>query len=285
MPLALLTGGGSLIGEGITRQLAARGWTVAVTDINLGLARQVAIAGGSNAEAIALDATDRTQIDSTVSDLIARHGSIDALVNAAGGMRGLGIAKSDFTVMTPEVWNRILDVNLQSVLHCIHAVLPGMIARKRGVIVSIAASRGLRGGAQASVYSAAKAAIIVFSQALAQEVGPHGIRINTIAPGNVEARWKTADPDAPRSPLGRANIRSTSSAGTNSGSSPVIFLKSSMKSLSFSSAWNACRNSRAASIGEPLGRNTPRCILVEMSFIRNSASYLGPEGGLPKACR
>jgi 2-hydroxycyclohexanecarboxyl-CoA dehydrogenase len=202
MPLAFLTGGGSLIGEGITRQLAARGWTVMVTDINLALARQVATFGGSNADAIALDATDRPSVDTLVSDLIARHGPIDALVNAAGGMRGLGIAKTDFTAMTPEVWNRILDMNLQSVLHCTHAVLPGMIARKRGAIVSIAASRGLRGGAQASIYSAAKAAIIVFSQALAQEVGPHGIRVNTIAPGNAEARWKSSD--AAASPLGRA---------------------------------------------------------------------------------
>jgi NAD(P)-dependent dehydrogenase (short-subunit alcohol dehydrogenase family) len=204
MPLALLTGGGSAIGEGITRRLVERGWTVAVTDIDLGLARKVAAVAGANAEALALDATDRGRVDATVVDLIARYGPIDALVNAAGGMRGLGIQKVDFAAMTPDVWNRILDVNLQSVLHCTHAVLPGMIARKRGAIVSIAASRGLRGGAQASIYSAAKAAIIVFSQALAQEVGPHGIRVNTIAPGNAEARWKTADPDATRNPLGRA---------------------------------------------------------------------------------
>jgi NAD(P)-dependent dehydrogenase (short-subunit alcohol dehydrogenase family) len=94
-------------------------------------------------------------------------------------------------------------VNFQSVLHCTHAVLPGMIAAKRGAIVSIAASRGLRGGPQASIYSAAKAAIIVFSQSLAQEVGPLGIRVNTIAPGNAEARWKTADPEAAHSPLRR----------------------------------------------------------------------------------
>jgi NAD(P)-dependent dehydrogenase (short-subunit alcohol dehydrogenase family) len=79
-----------------------------------------------------------------------------------------------------------------------------MIAAKRGAIVSIAASRGLRGGPQATIYSAAKAAIIAFSQALAQEVGRQGIRVNTIAPGNAEARWKTSDADAARSPLGRA---------------------------------------------------------------------------------
>ena len=119
-------------------------------------------------------------------------------------MRGLGIPKTDFVEMPPEVWNRILSVNFQSVLHCTHAVLPMMIAARRGAIVSIAASRGLRGGPQASIYSAAKAAVIVFSQALAQEVGPHGIRVNTIAPGNAEARWKTSDPEASKNPLRRA---------------------------------------------------------------------------------
>ena len=142
MPVALLTGGGSEIGEGITRALIARGWTVAVTDINLDLARQVAGAAGGmpHAEAFALDATDRSQLDATVKMLLARHGGIDALVNAAGGMRGLGIAKTDFAHMSPEAWNRILHVNLQSVLQCTHAVLPSMIAAKRGAIVSIAAS-------------------------------------------------------------------------------------------------------------------------------------------------
>src|SRR3954464_5533329 len=206
MPVALLTGGGSVIVEGITRALVARGWTVAVTDINLDLARQVAgRAGGMpHAEAFALDATDRAQVDAMVQTLCARHGGIDALVNAAGGMRGLGIQKTDFAHMTPEAWNRILHVNLQSVLHCTHAVLPAMITAKRGAIVSIAASRGLRGGPQASIYSAAKAAIIVFSQSLAQEVGPHGIRSNTIAPGNAEARWKRPEHSTEHSPLGRS---------------------------------------------------------------------------------
>jgi NAD(P)-dependent dehydrogenase (short-subunit alcohol dehydrogenase family) len=203
MPLALITGGGSAIGEGIARALVGRGWTVAVSDIKLDLARQVAeIAGGApHAQALWLDATDRASIKSTVQSLLATHSHIDALVNAAGGMRGLGIPKTDFVDMTPEVWARIIDVNLQSVLLCTQAVLPGMIAARRGAIVSIAASRGLRGGPRASIYSAAKAAIIVFSQSLAQEVGRFGIRVNTIAPGNAQARWKT--PEEARSPLGR----------------------------------------------------------------------------------
>ena len=188
MPVALLTGGGSVIGEGITRALVTRGWTVAVTDINLDLAKQVAGGAGGmpHAEAFALDATDRAQVDAIAQTLCARHGGIDALINAAGGMRGLGIEKTDFAHMTPQ------------------AVLPAMTKARRGGIVSIAASRGLRGGPGASIYSAAKAAIIVFSQALAQEVGPHGIRVNTIAPGNAQARWKKDDPEAGRSPLGRS---------------------------------------------------------------------------------
>jgi NAD(P)-dependent dehydrogenase (short-subunit alcohol dehydrogenase family) len=203
MPLALITGGGSAIGEGIARCLAARDWTIAVTDINLDLARRVAEAAGGapRVEALALDATDAAAIKTTVQNLIETHTHIDALVNVAGGMRGLGIPKTNFVDMTPEVWTRIIDVNLQSVLHCTRAVLPGMIAARRGAIVSIAASRGLRGGPQASIYSAAKAAIIVFSQSLAQEVGPFGIRVNTIAPGNAEARWKKNE--EARSPLGR----------------------------------------------------------------------------------
>jgi NAD(P)-dependent dehydrogenase (short-subunit alcohol dehydrogenase family) len=203
MPLALITGGGSAIGEGIARCLTARGWSVAVTDINLDLARQVASAAGGapRAEALQLDATDKTAIQATVRKLLDAHTRIDALVNVAGGMRGLGIPKANFVDLTPETWTRIIDVNLQSVLLCTHAVLPGMIAARSGAIVSIAASRGLRGGPQASIYSAAKAAIIVFSQSLAQEVGPLGIRVNTIAPGNAQARWKKAE--EARSPLGR----------------------------------------------------------------------------------
>jgi NAD(P)-dependent dehydrogenase (short-subunit alcohol dehydrogenase family) len=206
MPLALLTGGGSMIGEGITRALVARGWQVAVTDIKHDLARQVADTAGGlpHAEPLTLDTTDRAQVEVTVKSLLARHGAIGALVNASGGMRGLGIPKTDFADMTAEVWTRLLDVNLHSVLNCTHAVLPSMIAKKRGVIVSIAASRGLRGGPGASIYSAAKAAIIVFSQSLAQEVGAHGIRVNTIAPGNAEARWKSNDPQDARAPLGRS---------------------------------------------------------------------------------
>jgi len=96
MPLALITGGGSAIGEGIARCLVACGFTVAVTDIDLERARQSAAAAGGPPRALALglDATDRKQIDSMVAQLAAAHGAIDALVNVAGGMRGNPISST-----------------------------------------------------------------------------------------------------------------------------------------------------------------------------------------------
>lgn len=204
MPVALITGGASLICEGAARRLSDRGWTVVVTDLNLAGAEQVAqmCAGPGKAVAMRLDARDPAQVDEVVRSVMQRHGRIDGLLNGAGGARGLGFAKKPFVEMDRDYWTQMLDANLNSMLNVTHAVLPGMIAQQSGSIVSIAAGRGLKGGRNASIYSAAKAAIIVFTQSVAQEVGKSGVRINTIAPGNAEARWKAPD-DKARSPLGR----------------------------------------------------------------------------------
>jgi Enoyl-(Acyl carrier protein) reductase len=104
MPFAFLTGGLSMIGEGITRQLVARGWTLAVTDLDLADKVAAAAAGPLPVEAFMLDATKGAEAKELVHSLLARHGAIDGLVNAAGGMRGLGLPKADFADLTPEVW-------------------------------------------------------------------------------------------------------------------------------------------------------------------------------------
>ena len=206
MPVALITGGGSLICEGIARTLVARGWTVVVSDINEDGAKHVAsvCTGPGSAEACRLDATKPDEIESVVKRVLDKHGRIDGLVNGAGGGRGIGFPKKNFVEMDRDFYTRMLDANLNTMLHVTHAVLPHMIAAKSGAIVSIAAGRGLKGGPQASIYSASKAAIIVFAQSIAQEVGKYGVRINTIAPGNAEARWKNSSAEDTRSPLGRA---------------------------------------------------------------------------------
>lgn len=174
MQFAFLTLAGSVIGEGISRQLVARGWSLAVTDIDLDLVHKVAATAGGppRVEASCSMRPRASKQKSWCIPCSRAMGAISGLVSTAGGMRGLGIPKADFADLTPEVSTRILDINLQSVLHRTHAVLPAMIAAKRGAIVSIAASRGLHGGPQASIYSRPKAAINVFSQSLAQEVRP-----------------------------------------------------------------------------------------------------------------
>jgi 2-hydroxycyclohexanecarboxyl-CoA dehydrogenase len=204
MALALVTGGASLIGEGIAHCLADDGWQLVIADIDRERADAIAAALAGQAEALTLDVTRRDEVLASVQSIEKQFGRIDALVNCAGGFRGLGLARKPFAETDPAEWDRIIDANLKGVLHCCHAVLPGMIRAGTGNIVSISASRGLRGGPMASVYSAAKAAIIVFSQSLAQEVAAQGIRVNTIAPGNADARWKTKDMSNTRTPLGRA---------------------------------------------------------------------------------
>jgi NAD(P)-dependent dehydrogenase (short-subunit alcohol dehydrogenase family) len=204
MPLALITGSGSLIGEGIAQALAAAGWRLVLTDINAETMESVAagLPSGRIAARARLDVTNPDQAARVVESIQASQGGLDALVNVAGGGRGLGVQLKDFVDITRAERDKVIEVNLKGVLNCCQAVLPGMIAAKKGSIVSISAARGLRGGPKATIYSACKAAIIVFSQSLAQEVGPHGIRVNTVAPGNTPARWKAPAPDRIRSPLG-----------------------------------------------------------------------------------
>ncbi len=201
---AVITGCGSLIAEGIARALAANGWRLALTDFDLDLARAVAdgLPGGSVALVRAMDVTNAPGVQRVIAEVASQCGRIDGLVNAAGGGRGLGVPQSDFIGHTSEQRDRIIDVNLRGLMTVTHAVLEHMIPAGRGAIVSLSAVRGLQGGAKAAVYSACKAAIIVFSQSLALEVGSHGIRVNTVAPGDTPARWKT--PTAvPGSVLGR----------------------------------------------------------------------------------
>lgn len=206
MGTALITGAASLMGEGIAKALAGRGWDLALTDIDSDGAQTVAaqLPGNVRAQVAEMDVTDLTQVRQVVADTVAQMGSIDALVNCAGGLRGLGIERKPLAEIPPADWHKIINTNLKGVLNVVHSVLPVMQDQGAGSIVSIAASRGLRGGLGASHYSAAKAGIILFTQTMVLECGEYGVRINTIAPGNADARWKTAENAGSAAPLGRS---------------------------------------------------------------------------------
>jgi NAD(P)-dependent dehydrogenase (short-subunit alcohol dehydrogenase family) len=205
MATALITGAASLMGEGIARCLTARGWDLVLTDINEAGLRSVAnnLPKVDRLETALMDVTDRAHVSAVVQEAAARCGAIDSLVNCAGGLRGLGLKPKPLAETPPEEWRRVINVNLKGTLNVVHAILPVMKRQRHGAIVLMAASRGLRGGKNAAHYSAAKAGLIVFAQTMVLECAEYGVRINTIAPGNADARWKSPDDGSTPAPLGR----------------------------------------------------------------------------------
>ena len=208
MPVAMITGGASWFSRGTARLLLAEGWQVVLSDVNAKALDEVVADLGRPPQLSSgfLDVTDLAAARIYADGIATGKGGIDALINVAGGSNYLGLGRHPFHETDPAHWDLIIKPNLYGVLNCCYAVLPHMIRARKGVIISIASGMGLKGMARMTTYSAAKAAIIAFSQSLCQEVGRYGIRVNSIAPGSAESRWQ---PDlAPgagqhASPLGR----------------------------------------------------------------------------------
>ncbi len=209
MSVAMITGGGSWMSLWAARRLMEDGWQVELFDIDAdAMAKVMADLGKSNqANSHELDVTRIDNVRAAVAGIVERYGSLDALVNVAGITNWAAGGRKDFLDTSPDEWDRLLAGNLKGMLNCCHSVIPQMRKQKGGSIVSMAASRGLRGGPGAAVYSTAKAAIILFTQMVSTELGPYGIRVNSIAPGNTDSRWKAELPERSSdqaSPLGRA---------------------------------------------------------------------------------
>lgn len=179
--VAIVTGGGAGIGQAIALRLAKTGYAVAVADIDAHRANRVTqqireIAG--QAEAIVCDVGERTQAFQMVETATQALGDIHLLVNNAGIVR-LG-PLADFS---PKDWRELFRVNVDGVLYCCQAVLPGMVQRQRGIIVNIASWNGKLGAPNFGAYSATKAAVISLTQSLAREVTAMGVRVNAVCPG------------------------------------------------------------------------------------------------------
>jgi 2-hydroxycyclohexanecarboxyl-CoA dehydrogenase len=172
---ALVTGGAKGIGEAIVRRLTAEGAQVTIGDIDTEGAGRVAAETG--AVAVPLDVTD------PASAYAAVDGSeqLDILVNNAG-MDEFGF----FTDTDPQMWERVLAVNLKGVFACTGAVLPGMQQAGYGRIVNIASEAGRVGSKGSAVYSAAKGGVIAFTKTIARENARFGITVNAIAPGPID---------------------------------------------------------------------------------------------------
>ena len=184
MKVAVVTGGGSGIGRAISERLAADGIAVAVIDRDASSAGEVAgelVAAGGSAVGIEADVTDRSAVDAAVAKVVEHLGPPAILVNNAG-LQHFG----PFLTIDVATWRRVLDVNLTGTFHCCQAVVPHMLEAGWGRIVNISSSSAQGGQPLMTAYVSSKAAVIGLTKALALELGPKGITVNTIPPGFVD---------------------------------------------------------------------------------------------------
>ncbi|WHQ85211.1 SDR family NAD(P)-dependent oxidoreductase [Tritonibacter mobilis] len=180
---ALVTGASRGIGAAIALGLAARGYDVALNDIDRqkteleGLAAQIR-AAGQRALCLYADVSDKAQVEAMVAQARADLGEIDAVVNNAGIL-----ISGPVDGLPEQVWDAVMDVNAKGTFMVTQALLPAMKARGYGRIVNIASIGGKHGAPEQAHYSASKAAVMGFSRVLAQEVGPLGITVNCVCPG------------------------------------------------------------------------------------------------------
>jgi len=172
---AVVTGGGRGIGAAVVRRLAAEGAHVVVLDRDLDVAQ--AVAGEVGGEAVQADVAD----PDAVQGAIGGDRTFEVLVNNAGYD-----AFGWFTEVTPEQWRRLLAVNLEGVLACTQAVLPGMQRARYGRIVTVSSEAGRIGSKGNAVYAAAKAGVIGFSKSIARENARFTITANVLVPGPIE---------------------------------------------------------------------------------------------------
>ena len=182
---ALITGASRGIGAATARRLARAGYAVAVDycrseERALALVEELREAGHT-AMAVHADVSDPDQVGDMVDNVLDKFCQLDILVCNAG-RSWVGLLGD----MTPEEWRELFAVNLDSVFYCCKAVMPHMIHRKRGKIITISSMWGQVGASCEAAYSASKAGVIGLTKALAKELGPSGITVNCVAPGVVD---------------------------------------------------------------------------------------------------
>lgn len=190
--VAFITGSAGGIGLGIARAAANEGMNIVLSDIDVATMQEATVelgSRGADVMSIALDVADRGDWIRAVQSVTNEIGPVQLLVNNAGvstnGMR--------FGEISPELWDRVMAINLTSVFNGVHYFLDSMKTSGEGHIVNTASVGGLMGFAALSPYSATKAGVIAFSEALRAELSDENIGVSVLCPGGVQSRlWRTS---------------------------------------------------------------------------------------------
>jgi 3-oxoacyl-[acyl-carrier protein] reductase len=180
--VAVVTGGGRGIGRVIAQQLAAAGVAVAIvarTPKQLEQTASLIETNGGSVSTWAADVTDEKRISEVIVEVEQSLGPITLLVNNAGRSKSSGpVWEGD-----PDEWWRDVEINLRGPYLCARAVLPGMLSRRKGRIVNIASNIGIRPAPYTTAYSCSKAALLRFTDSVAESVKPMGVQVFAISPG------------------------------------------------------------------------------------------------------
>ena len=188
---ALITGASRGIGAETARRLSAAGYSVAVSYLEhqaqaMALCEEITARGGT-AFPVQADVAQPEQVEKMVDTVLEKFCQLDILVCNAGIS-----CQQLLSDMTTDGWRRLMGVDLDGVFYCCRAVLPHMIHRKSGKIITVSSMWGITGGSCEAAYSAAKAGVIGLTRALAKEVGPSGITVNCVAPGVIATEMNQA---------------------------------------------------------------------------------------------
>jgi 3-oxoacyl-[acyl-carrier protein] reductase len=200
--VAIVTGAGGGFGEGIAQLYVQEGAKVVIADIRADAAAAVAKRLGANASAFTCDVSKGQSVQALVDHTVKAFGIPHIVVNNAGVTH----LNRPMLEVTEEEFDRVYDINVKSIFHMAHAVVPLMRQNKGGVILNVGSTAGIRPRPGLTWYNGSKAAVNILSKSMAVELGPDNIRVNAICPVMGETGMFTQFMGMPDTPENRAKF-------------------------------------------------------------------------------